>query len=198
MQLKTPPDTSMKALAIGISAGGMQVLSTIMKQLPNNLPIAIFIVQHQKSDGKHYLCSILNELCPLPILEAEDKMPIQAGHVYIAPPGYHLLIESPTTIALSLDEPVHCCRPSIDMLFESAADVFGSHLIATIWTGMGCDGAEGLKEVDQANGLCAVQTPALAEYDSMPTAALANVPHAQCIDPEHFHAWLRSVLNIKA
>jgi len=191
MPSKAPP----QALVIGTSAGGMQVLVRILPQLPEELSIAVFIVQHQKADGKHYLCSILNELCPLPVLEAEDKMPIQAGHVYIAPPGYHLLIESHTIIALSLDEPVHCCRPSIDMLFESAADVFHKHLIALVLTGMGCDGAEGLKEVDQAGGLCAVQTPNLAAYDSMPAAALANVPHAQCIDPEYVQAWLRSVLG---
>ncbi len=191
----TQSDSTIQALVIGASAGGMQVLTTILPQLPRDLPIAVFIVQHQKADGKHYLCSILKERCALPVHEAEDKMPIKAGHVYLAPPSYHLLIESVSEIALSLDEPVHCCRPSIDMLFESAADVFNRHLMAIVLTGMGRDGAEGLQEIDQAGGLCAVQDPNLAEYPAMPKSALANVPHAQCIDAKHFRAWLNTALH---
>jgi len=188
--------TNIRALLMGASAGGLQVLTTILAQLPKHLPFAIFIVQHQKANGKHYLCSILKEYCPLPVIEAEDKMPIQAAHVYLAPPGYHLLIESTHAIALSLDDPVHCCRPSIDMLFESAADVFTSHLIAVVLTGMGHDGAEGLNEIDRAGGLCAVQKPDTADYPSMPTSALQHVPHAQQIDPKHFKTWLEKVVNI--
>jgi len=183
------------ALVIGISAGGLKLLSTILPQVPAHLPFPIFLLEHQKASGKHYLCSILNNLCPLPVLEAEDKMRFKPGHVYVAPAGYHLLIESPHHLALSLDEPVHSCRPSIDVLFESAADVFGSHLIGIILTGMGHDGANGLKAIHQAGGLCAVQNPDTAAYPSMPESALAMVPDAQHIIPESFGDWITQTLS---
>ncbi|MDX8391140.1 MAG: chemotaxis protein CheB [Mariprofundaceae bacterium] len=186
--------TDIRAMVIGISAGGVQVLSKIMPQLPEKTPFPIFLVEHTKASGKHYLCDILNEVCALPVCEAEDKMRIEPGHVYLAPPDYHLLIESSDSIALSMDNPVHYCRPSIDMLFESAADVFRSHVLGIVCTGMGRDGADGLLEIHQAGGVCAVEDPATAEYPFMPQAALASVPDAQRISPDKFGLWLASVV----
>jgi len=174
------------ALVIGASSGGLQVLLTILPQLSENTPFAIFIVTHQKSGGKHYLRDLLAEVCPLPTHEAEDKMQIIPGHVYIAPAGYHMLIESVDELALSMDERVHSCRPSIDVLFESAADIFRNRAMAIVLTGMGCDGADGLLDIHQAGGLCAVQDLETAEFPSMPESALRNVPDAQLLRPEKF------------
>lgn len=188
---------NIKALVLGASAGGLKVLATILPQLPEHLPFAVFLVQHQKATGKHYLSSVLSDLSPLPVHEAEDKMTIKAGHLYVAPADYHLLIESPHQLALSLDEPVHYCRPSVDMLFESAADVFRSHVIGIILSGMGCDGAEGLKEIHQAGGLCAIQDPNTAAYPSMPESALVKVPDAQSMIPESFRAWLLTTISTR-
>ena len=186
---------NIEALVLGASAGGLHVLTTILPQLPEHLPLAVFLVQHQKTTGKHYLSSVLNDLSALPVHEAEDKMAIKSGHLYVAPADYHLLIESAHHIALSMDEPVHCCRPSVDMLFESAADVFRSHLIGIILSGMGRDGAEGLKEIHQAGGICAIQDPTTAAYPSMPESALNKVPNAQTITPESFGAWLLTTIS---
>jgi len=129
------------------------------------------------------------------VLEAEDKMRIRSGYLYVAPPDYHLLIESPHHIALSVDEPVHYCRPSVDMLFESAAAVFKSHVIGIIMTGMGHDGAQGLLDIHQTGGLCAVQDPATAAYASMPESALSNVPDAQVFSPETFGEWFIKITS---
>jgi len=183
------------ALVMGASAGGVKLLSTLLPQLPEQLPFPVFIVVHQKAGGTHYLGSILNDHCRLPVHEAEDKMTIEPGHVYLAPADYHLLIETPDAIALSCDEPVHCCRPSVDMLFESAADVFQARLLGIILTGMGCDGAAGLKAIHQAGGLCAVQDPTIAAFPSMPEAAIASVPDAQIINPDIFEHDLLTTIS---
>jgi len=186
------------AIVMGASAGGMHVLSTILPQLPETLPFPIFLVEHQKPTGHHYLSALLNGLCPLTVVEAEDKMPIRPSHLYVAPPDYHLLIESPHHMALSVDEPVHFCRPSVDILFESAAAVFKSHVTGIILTGMGHDGAQGLLEIHQTGGLCAVQDPASAAYTSMPESALKHVPDAQLFFPETFGDWFIKMGNYSA
>jgi len=182
------------AIVIGASAGGMQLLLTMLPQLPATLPVPIFLVTHQKATGKHHLCSILKACCPLHVKEAEDKMRIEAGHLYIAPANYHLLIESPHQIALSMDEAVHFCRPSVDILFESAADIFQSRLLGIILTGMGRDGADGLLAIHQTGGICAVQDPKTAAFASMPEAAQKNVPNAQTFSPNNFGTWLMTQL----
>ncbi|MFQ5519164.1 MAG: chemotaxis protein CheB [Mariprofundus sp.] len=186
MQAAAKHFPNIDALVIGASAGGINALMRLLPQLPENLPFPLFVVLHQKATGAHYLCHLLSSACNIPIHDAEDKMRTEAGHLYVAPPDYHMLIESADSIALSLDEPVHCCRPSIDMLFESAADIFRSRLMGVIMTGMGCDGADGLLEIHQAGGICAVQDPGIAEFPSMPDAALIKVPTALRFSPGSF------------
>lgn len=186
MQAAAKHFPNIDALVIGASAGGTNALMRLLPQLPENLPFPLFVVLHQKATGAHYLCHLLSSVCNIPIHDAEDKMRTEAGHLYVAPPDYHMLIESADSIALSLDEPVHCCRPSIDMLFESAADIFRSRLMGVIMTGMGCDGADGLLEIHQAGGICAVQDPGIAEFPYMPDAALIKVPSALRFSPDSF------------
>jgi two-component system chemotaxis response regulator CheB len=116
-----------------------------------------------------------SKLCSLNIKEADEKENIQAGYVYFAPPNYHLLIENDKTFSLSTDEKVNYSRPSIDVLFESAANAYGPRLAAIILTGANNDGAEGLRRIKQKGGLVIVQDPQSAENSYMPAAALKAV-----------------------
>ncbi|MDQ6961707.1 MAG: chemotaxis protein CheB [Mariprofundaceae bacterium] len=181
-----PPYRHIDAIVIGASAGGIDFLLKFLSQLPQSCPCPIFIVVHQKADGKHYLCDVLSDICPLPLLEAEDKMSILAGHVYIAPADYHLMIESSTMMSLSQDELVHSCRPSINILFESAADVFQCRLIGMVLTGMGCDGSEGLAYIERLGGVCLVEDPSEAAFPFMPEAAIQCVPTAKNMKTNDF------------
>jgi len=175
-----------RALVIGASSGGLKVLIKILPQLPKKLDFPVFIVTHQKESGKHYLADILDDICPFAVHEVEDKMRFLAGHIYVAPSGYHMLIESADEIALSMDERLHACRPSVDVLFASAADEFGAGVMGVLLTGMGCDGADGLLDIYKAGGICVVQDPHQAEFPSMPEAAIGKVPNVKTFSVEKF------------
>ncbi len=162
-----------EAVAIGVSAGGMQALKTLFGGLPSSFPLAIAVVQHLEARSDTYLCDYLNELSGIEVKEAEDKEPMRAGVAYLAPAGYHLLIEPGRSFSLSVDEKVNFCRPSIDLLFESAADALGSHLIGVVLTGANGDGALGLKRIKERGGFTVVQNPETAEVPFMPRAAIA-------------------------
>ena len=163
-------------IAIGVSAGGMSALSHILPAFPEGFPMAIVIVQHVRCDAGDLMASVLEVHTVLPIKEADEKEPIHSGRMYIAPAGYHLLIEPDRTFSLSVDAKVNYARPSIDVLFESAADVYGDQLIGVILTGANTDGSKGLRRVAEYGGLTVVQDPKSAEVDQMPRAALATAP----------------------
>lgn len=167
-----------EAVVIGTSAGGLQVLKTLFESIPGNYDAAFIVVQHigPRSDG--WWINFLNDNSQLTIQEAEEKQEIKKGHVYIAPPNYHLLVEKNRTFSLTIDERVNFARPSVDVLFESAAEVYQNRLIGIIMTGSNNDGAYGLKEIKKAGGLTIVQDPKEAEWPGMPEAAIQNVvPH---------------------
>jgi two-component system chemotaxis response regulator CheB len=161
------------AVVIGASAGAIDALSQILPRLPAALPVPIFVVVHVPPRLPSLLCQIFAERCPLPVCEAQDKLPIRAGTVYFAPPDYHLLIEDRDTLALSIEEPVNFSRPSLDVLFESAAEVYGARLLAIVLSGASRDGARGAAEVRQRGGIVAVQDPRTADSKLMPTAVIA-------------------------
>jgi two-component system chemotaxis response regulator CheB len=165
-----------QAVVVGLSAGGMQALKIFVPALPASFPLPIAIAQHVEEHSDGFLAEYLNQNCPLAVKEAEDKEPICADTVYLAPPGYHLLIERDRTFSLSLDARVNYCRPSIDVLFESAADVFKHALIGVVLTGANGDGSQGLKAIKAAGGTAIVQNPATAEAYYMPQAALDATP----------------------
>lgn len=164
------------AVAIGASAGGIDALSQLLPALPAAARAAIFIVIHLPRDKPSVLAAILSRKCALPVREAEDKEPVLPGTVYVAPTNYHLLIDDGPQIALSADEPVHHSRPSIDVLFESAADIYGERLLGVILTGANEDGARGLAAIKDAGGLTLVQSPDTAFAPLMVMAALALRP----------------------
>ena len=164
------------AVAIGASAGGVEVLSMLLSSLPASCRLSFFIVLHIPRDRPSLLPELFSTRCALPVKEAEDKEPIQPGTVYFAPPDYHLLIDRGPAFALSSDEPVHFSRPSIDVLFDSAADIYGERLIGVILTGANQDGAEGLAAVGRAGGRTVVQDPVSAAVAYLPQATLDEGP----------------------
>ena len=177
-----PASEKIKALVIGGSAGAVGALLAILPALPRDCPIAVLIVVHIPPDSNNTLANLLHARCQIPVKEAEDKEPICPGMAYLAPPNYHLQVEPDFHLSLSQDEPVHYSRPSIDVLFETAADAYGDSLAGVILTGASRDGARGLLAVSNAGGLIFVQTPASAEAPTMPQAALDACPAAQTRD----------------
>ena len=169
------------AIVIGASAGALEALSALLPPLPVDFPLAIFVVVHLPSDKESGLAPLLQHKCPLIVREAEDKEPIAGGTIYIAPPDYHLLVEKNNCLSLSSEEPVLFSRPSIDVLFESAADVYGDTLIGIILTGANGDGAKGLKAITDAGGVALVQDPATASSRTMPELALELCPQARAL-----------------
>lgn len=163
-----------EAVVIGASAGGVEALSVLLPSLPASLRASVFIVLHVPPDRTSLLPQIFAARCAVPVKEAEDKEPVAPRSVYFAPPDYHMLIERGAAIALSGDERVHYSRPSIDVLFESAAAVYGTHLMGIILSGANQDGAEGLATVHHAGGVTVVQEPGGASAPFMLESALAR------------------------
>src|SRR5690606_668384 len=131
----SPRLDQIEAIAIGGSAGAVEALNTLLPALRAGLPMPVFVVLHLPRDGPSLLPQIFQHLCRLRTAEAEHGEPIEPGTVYFAPPDYHLLVDRGPQIALSVDEPVHFSRPSIDVLFESAADLYGPGLLGIVLTG---------------------------------------------------------------
>lgn len=161
-----------EAVVIGVSAGGFDALKTILPALPAHFPLPIAIVQHRNERGDSFLADYLDGICELTVKEAEDKEPVTAGNIYIAPSGYHLLVEATREFSLSVDARVNFACPSIDVLFESASDVFAEKLIGIILTGANSDGARGLSRIRERGGCAIVQNPETALVATMPKAAL--------------------------
>jgi two-component system chemotaxis response regulator CheB len=170
-----------EAIVIGASAGAIDALSQILPALPADYALPIFIVVHLPPDAKSVLAELFVPKCEIEIKEAQDKEAIRPGVVYFAPPNYHLLVEADGSLSLSSDEPELFSRPSINVLFESAADVYGEGLVGIVLTGANNDGAHGLQMIHEAGGLVLVQDPASAMTGSMPEAALEACPAARVL-----------------
>ena len=165
--------TSPELIAIGTSLGGLNALSTMLAALPESLPVPIVVVQHRAIvTHRRGLEALLQERTALKVVEAEDKMNLEPGKVYLAPADYHLLIEERGALALSTDAPVRAARPSIDVLFETAADAYREALICVLLTGASADGADGVAAVKARGGRAIVQDPVSAECGTMPEAGL--------------------------
>jgi len=166
------PTRKYKAIVIGSSAGGLNALKTLFGALKPRFHIPIIIVQHISPDSDNYLVQILNEINRLRVKEADEKEQPVPGFAYVAPPNYHLLVEMDQTFTLTVDERVNYARPSIDVLFETAAEAYREQLIGVILTGANNDGTHGLARVHAHGGLTIVQDPSTAEVESMPKSAI--------------------------
>jgi two-component system chemotaxis response regulator CheB len=170
--------TRPEAVVVGASAGAVEALSAILPALPAGYPLPILVVVHLPADRKSILAELLQAKCAMTVVEAEDKQPIEPATVYVAPPDYHLQVEPGLRLSLSSEEPVHYSRPSIDVLFETAADAYGPALVGVVLSGANSDGARGLRAILDAGGSAVVQHPDHAYSAPMPRAALALCPEA--------------------
>jgi two-component system, chemotaxis family, protein-glutamate methylesterase/glutaminase len=164
------PDT-IEAVVVGVSVGAVEALSELLPALPAATPWPILIVVHLPPQKPSLLAALFARKCSLPVREPEDKQAVAAG-IWIAPPDYHLLVETTRSFAFSADSPVNYCRPSVDVLFESAADAYGAGLVGVVLTGANGDGAEGALAIRQAGGFVIVEDPTTAEAAMMPTRAI--------------------------
>ncbi|MCG6156251.1 chemotaxis protein CheB [Rubinisphaera margarita] len=170
---------SYEAVVIGASSGAIEAINTILPRLPEVFRLPVLIVVHLPPDHLSTLPELFQTRCVLPVKEAEDTESIQPGMIYIAPPDYHVLVEADGRISLSSEEPVQYSRPSIDVLFETAADAYQAALIGIVLTGANSDGASGLREIWKTGGTPIVQSPAEAQAPLMPESALAHCPAAR-------------------
>lgn len=161
-----------RIVLIGASHGGVSALQELLPGLAPGFPAPVCVVQHRSRDAGTGLCEFLRGHCRLPVVEPNDKDEVLAGRVYLAPPDYHLLIGG-GRFALSVDAPVTYARPSVDVLFESAADAYGAAAVGVVLTGANRDGARGLARVKERGGLALVQDPSESEARAMPEAAIA-------------------------
>jgi two-component system chemotaxis response regulator CheB len=180
--------TAPAIVMVGVSAGGLHAVSTILGGLPAGFALALVIVQHRSREST-VLCEILAGASVLPVSEATDKAPIEGGQVYVAPADYHLLVE-PDHFALSCEAPALFSRPSIDWCFETAAYSFAARTIGVVLTGANSDGSRGLRRIVDRGGRAIVQDPATAEVPVMPAAAAAAVPEAKILPLEQIAAHL--------
>jgi two-component system, chemotaxis family, protein-glutamate methylesterase/glutaminase len=161
-------------IVIGASWGGLRAVGEILAALPDDLDAAVVVAQHRASDPVG-LAGLLGTRTRLRVADVDDKEPIERGRVYLAPPDYHTLVQ-PGYFSLSADEPVRFARPSIDVLFESAADAYRERVIGVVLTGSNDDGAAGLARIKRLGGVAIVQDPRSAERAEMPDAALTATP----------------------
>ena len=162
------------AITIGASAGGVDALSILFDALPEGFKPSILVVVHIPGDRPSLLADLYRARARLPVREALDKEPVEPGTIYFAPPDYHLLVEPDRHLSLSADPPVGFSRPSIDVLFESAAPVYRHRLLGIVLSGANSDGAQGLAAIRRAGGHAWVQQPDDAAAEAMPTAAIAG------------------------
>jgi two-component system chemotaxis response regulator CheB len=184
---------TIEAVVIGASVGGIEALSQLLPVLSADSRAAYLIVIHLPRHKPSLLIEVFAPRCPLPVREAEDKAPIEPGTVYFAPPDYHLLVDEGPTLALSVDDPVFFSRPSIDVLFQSAAEFYDRRLLGIILTGANEDGARGLAAVVDAGGSAIVQDPREAMAPALPSAACRLAPAAQVLTIEQIKDALRHV-----
>ena len=180
-------------IAVGASWGGLQAVSQLLSELDRHLPAAVVVVLHRAAEATG-LADVLQEHTQLAVTEAEDKDDLVRGHVYLAPSDYHLLVERDGTLALSTDERVQYARPSIDVLFESAADAYRERCVGVVLTGLNEDGAAGLARIKQLGGVAIVQDPRTAERGEMPAAAIVATTTDVILPLEEIGLFLHGLL----
>lgn len=182
------------AVVLGSSAGGLNALKTIFGALDKRFPLPVIIVQHVSPDADNYLSLFLDNMNKIRVKEADEKEVPQPGVAYIAPPNYHLLIELDRSFTLTVGERVNYARPSIDVLFETAAEAYGEGLIGIILTGANNDGSAGLKKIKERGGVTIVQNPEEAESDSMPRSAIETAGPDHVLSLKEIANFLNSLI----
>jgi len=163
-----------EAVVVGVSAGGLFALSMILEKLPAGYPIPVIIIQHRSKEEKTLLEEVLQAKCGVRIKQADEKEPVTGGTVYLGPADYHLLIERDRCFSLSCEGPVNFSRPSIDILFETASEVYKDKVVGIILTGASNDGAAGIQAIRRQGGITIAQDPVEAQFPYMPGAAIGT------------------------
>jgi two-component system, chemotaxis family, protein-glutamate methylesterase/glutaminase len=179
-------------VVVGTSWGGLSALSILLSTLPSTFALPIVVVQHRSPDAAGFLAELLQSRTRLCVVEVDDKRPMSPGHVFVAPPNYHLLVER-GFFSLTTDAPVRYSRPSIDVTFGSVADEYGRAAVGIVLTGANEDGALGLKRIADRGGHAIVQDPDTAEGPMMPRAALRMVPRARVLPLERIAGHLVTI-----
>ncbi len=178
MNSATAKTNPFELVVIGASLGGMHALKTLLSSLPVKFSLPLVAVQHRPKDSEASLGKYFSLWTSRPVFEADDKTPLVPGHIYFAPSDYHLMIDD-KNLALSTEGPVKYSRPSIDVLFETAAEWYNERAVGIILTGTGSDGPEGARELEERGGLLIVQDPEEAEADILPRSTIAATKHPQ-------------------
>ncbi len=182
-----------EALVIGGSAGSLDVLLNVLPYIHPGIGFPIIIVVHRKQGSDFLLIDLLKGKTSLQVKEIEEKEPALAGFIYIAPSDYHLLIEKEHTFSLDYSEKVNYSRPSIDVTFQSAAEVYGKKLACLLLSGSNADGVNGLKVVKFYGGEALVQDPATASVSYMPASAIAQLPVDHVLKIEEIATYINSI-----
>jgi two-component system, chemotaxis family, protein-glutamate methylesterase/glutaminase len=183
---------NIQAVAIGGSAGSIKVLINFFSSLPS-LQVPIFLVIHRHKASSKDLADYFDRLTDMKVQEGVDKEPIKNGTVYLAPACYHMMVDEDKLVSLSVDSPVEYAIPSIDVTFESVANVYKENTAAILLTGANEDGTNGLKTVKEYGGICIVQDPNEAEYSIMPNSAIDNVQIDYIYSIEEMRKYLMSL-----
>ncbi|HEY8176172.1 MAG TPA: chemotaxis protein CheB [Gemmatimonadaceae bacterium] len=183
------PDVAYRIVVVGTSWGGLAALRMLVEALPPEYDIPTVIVQHRHRDADAMLARFLQDFTQLRVCEVEDKQPIEARRLFIAPANYHMLVEQ-GHFSLSTEAPVRFSRPSIDVAMTSAAVAYGHRAVGVVLTGANADGADGLRRIASGGGMAVIQDPATAEVKTMPVAALKAVPTARVFPLERIAPFL--------
>ena len=184
-----------KMIAVGGSAGSLEVILKIVEVLPVTDYLSAIIIVHRKNDGESVLIDLLAKRTHLRVKEIEDKETILPCHIYIAPADYHVLFENEKMFSLDASEKIHHSRPSIDVSFESVAEVFGEAAIGILLSGANADGAEGMGRIKQAGGFTIVQDPFSAEVDYMPRQALEQMKPDKILNSMEIAEFLKQLFQ---
>jgi two-component system chemotaxis response regulator CheB len=180
-------------MLLGGSLGCLPVVQSILRALPTEFAAPLVIVMHRANSSADLLTPLLQRCSASPVTEVVDKEPLLGGHVYVAPPDYHVLIER-DALTLSIDDPVHYARPSIDVLFESAALLCGRSTVAIVLSGGGRDGAAGAACIEAHGGTVLIEDPASAFCPDLPAAACELTQRARLLSAAHLGIALRDLL----
>lgn len=180
-------------IVIGGSAGSLQVILQMLKKLQGPVAAPVLLVLHRKAQSANILQTLLQQFSPVDVIETDDKTEIRSNTLYITPADYHLLFEDKTTMSLDSSEKMNYSRPSIDVTFKSAAEVFGDRLIAVLLSGANADGVEGLAYIKKNGGSVWIQDPETAEVDYMPRRAMEEINYDLLIKPEELADRIRRI-----
>ena len=184
-----------RLIVIGGSAGSLQVILKLFIDLEKSFPVPIILVLHRSQSNELLLEELVALKTGMTVKEADEKEKPLPGHIYICPPDYHLLFERDQSITLDYSEKVNFCRPSIDVTFQSAADVFGEELVCILLSGANADGAEGLSYVKHKKGITIVQNPKEAEVSYMPQMALQRKNSDYVLSTQEMKSFIMSLVN---